>query len=178
MNNLELLKYPIGRYEKPVKISAKDVQEYIRILGNLPTELAKTVENFDDEKFATPYRENGWTVQQVITHVADSHSRAYAMFKRGLEENNLIIKPQNEKKATNFGDSQRNIVQQALQIISGSHESWVLDLKSLSDNELNLTFFYPDAGRTMLLPEFLAIFAWHSKHHLGHIKGLKDRMGW
>lgn len=87
MNDLELLKYPVGRFAIPTKITDEDVQDYIKILENLPTELAKTVENFDDEKFNTPYRENGWTVQQVITHVAEAHSRAYVRFKRGLEEN-------------------------------------------------------------------------------------------
>lgn len=178
MNTLELLKYPIGRFEMPAKIADEDVQEYIRILGNLPNELAKTVQNFDDEKFSTKYRENGWTVQQVVSHIANSHSRAYVMFKHGLEQNNIKVAPKSENILADLADTQRNIVQQALQVISESHESWVSDLKSLSDNELNLTFFYPDAGRTMSLPEFLAIFAWHSKHHLGHIKVLKDRMGW
>lgn len=178
MNDLELLKYPVGRFEMPTKISSEDVQDYIRILGNIPGELIKTVENFDNEKFDTQYRENGWTVQQVITHVFDAHSRAYVMFKRGLEENKIIIKPHNEKKLTDFGDIQNSAIQAVLQAIYSVHESWVLDLKSLSEQELNLTFFYPDAGRQMSLPEFLAIFAWHSKHHFAHIKGLKDRMGW
>ncbi|MEL1242123.1 YfiT family bacillithiol transferase [Flavobacterium flavipallidum] len=178
MNDLELLKYPVGRFEMPVKISDEDVQEYIRILGNLPVELVKTVENFDDEKFDTEYRENGWTVQQVIIHVADAHLRAYIMFKRGLEENNIIVNPHTEKKIMDFGASHNNAVQTALQTINNVHNNWVLDLKSLEDHEFDITFFYPDAGRTMSIPEFLAIFSWHSKHHFTHIKSLKDRMGW
>lgn len=178
MNDLELLKYPIGRFEMPKKIFDEDVQDYIEILGNLPTELAKTIENYDDEKLNTPYRENGWTVQQVITHVAEAHSRAYVMFKRGLEENKIIIKLHHEKKMKDLGDIQNNAVQTAVQTIYNAHQSWVLDLKYLSEQELKLTFFYPDAGRQMTLPAFLAIFAWHSKHHFAHIKGLKDRMGW
>lgn len=178
MIDLELLKYPIGRFAMPTKITDEDVQHYIRILENLAIELIKTVENFDNKKFDTPYRENGWTVQQVILHVADVHSRAYAMFKRGLEENNLIVKPQNEKKITDFGESHNNAAQTALETIYNIHRSWVLELKSLSEQELNLSFFYQDAGRTMSFPEFLAIFAWHSKHHFAHIKSLKDRMEW
>ncbi len=178
MNNLELLKYPIGRFKKPEKISDEDVQEYSRILGSFPAELAKTVENFDDEKFDTQYRENGWTVRQVVTHVADSHSRAYAMFKQALQENHLLVRPYTEKKRPELGGSKDNRVQRAFQLIYSVHERWFSDLQSLANHELNLTFFYPDAGRTMSLPEFLAIFSWHSKHHLGHIKGLKDRMGW
>jgi len=178
MNDLELLKYPVGRFSKPEKISDDDVQEYIRILENLPIELANTIENFDDEKFATQYRENGWTVQQVITHVADSHSRAYVMFKHGLEQNNIKVESNSNKKMSDLDLSAENIVKQAMQIISDSHKSWVLSLKTLSESELNLTFFYPDAGRQMPLPEFLSIFAWHSKHHLAHIKSLKDRKGW
>lgn len=178
MNDLELLKYPVGRFLMPTKITDEDVQEYIKILGNLPTEMAKTFRNFDDEKFDSPYRENGWTVQQVITHVADAHSRAYVRFKQGLEENKIIIKPHNENNVSDFGGHHNTAVKKALETIYTVHESWVLDLKSLSEQELNLTFFYPDAGRQMSLPEFLAIFAWHSKHHLAHIKSLKDRMGW
>lgn len=178
MNNLELLKYPVGRFVMSSKITDEDVKEYIKILENLPTELAKTVKNFDDEKFDSPYRENGWTVQQVITHVADAHSRAYIRFKQGLEDNKIVVKPHNEMKLLHFGGIQNNAVQIALQTIYNVHQSWVLDLKSLSEQELNLSFFYPDAGRQMSLPEFLAIFAWHSKHHFAHIKSLKDRLDW
>lgn len=178
MNNLELLKYPVGRFVMSSKITDEDVKEYIKILENLPTELAKTVKNFDDEKFDSPYRENGWTVQQVITHVADAHSRAYIRFKQGLEDNKIVVKPHNEMKLPHFGGIQNNAVQIALQTIYNVHQSWVLDLKSLSEQELNLSFFYPDAGRQMSLPEFLAIFAWHSKHHFSHIKSLKDRLDW
>lgn len=178
MNDLELLKYPVGRFAMPTKITDEDVQEYIKILENLPTELVKTVENFDDEKFASQYRENGWTVQQVIIHVADAHSRAYVRFKQGLEENKIVTKPYKEKNLADLGDIRNTAVQTALQSITNVHESWVLDLKSLSEQELNLTFFYPDAGRQMSLPEFLAIFAWHGKHHFAQIKSLKDRMGW
>ncbi|MDN3586072.1 putative metal-dependent hydrolase [Pedobacter aquatilis] len=178
MNDLELLKYPVGRFEMPAKISKEDVQSYIRILENLSAELIKTVENFDDEKFATQYRTNGWTVQQVITHVADAHSRAYGRFKQGLQENKIVVKPHNEKKLADFVGSNNSVVQTALKTIYDVHESWVLDLKSLSGELLNLTFFYPDAGRQMSLPQFLAIFAWHSQHHFAHIKSLKDRMEW
>lgn len=178
MDNLELRKYPVGRFSMPTKITDQDLQEYIEILGNLPTELAKTVRNFDDEKFNAPYRENGWTVQQVITHVADAHSRAYVRYGQGLEENKIVVKPHNEKKLPDFDDIQNSAVQTALQSITNVHDNWVLDLKSLSTQQLNLTFFYPDAGRQMSLPEFLAIFAWHSKHHFAQIKSLKDRMGW
>ncbi|OWR14544.1 YfiT family bacillithiol transferase [Chryseobacterium sp. VAUSW3] len=178
MNDLELLKYPIGRFAMPTKITDEDVQEYIKILENLPTELTKTVENFDDEKFNTPYRENGWTVQQVITHVAEAHSIAYVRFKQGLEENKIVAKLHNEKKVSDYSGIKNTAVQKALQTITNVHDNWVLDLKSLSEQQLKLSFFYPDAGRQMSLPEFLAIFAWHSKHHFAHIKSLKDRMEW
>jgi uncharacterized damage-inducible protein DinB len=178
MNDLELLKYPVGRFAMPTKITDEDVQKYIEILENLPNELAKTIANFDDEKFNTPYRENGWTVQQVITHVAEAHSRAYVRFKQGLEENKIVVKPNNEKNVLDFSHIRNSAVQIALQTITNVHDNWVLDLKSLSEQELKLSFFYPDAGRTMPIPEFLAIFAWHSKHHFAHIKSLKDRMEW
>jgi hypothetical protein len=74
--------------------------------------------------------------------------------------------------------SKDDTVQTAFQIIGSVHGRWFSDLQSLAEDELHVTFFYPGAGRTISLAEFLAIFAWHSKHHLGHIKGVKDRMGW
>ena len=178
MNDLESLRYPIGRFEMPAIITEENVQEYIRILEELPTQLAKTVENFDDKNFDTPYRENGWTVQQVIAHVADAHSRAYVRFKQGLQENKILVKAHNKTKVSDFLMHHNTVVQAALQTISNVHNSWVSDLKSLSDNDLKLVFFYPDAGRIISLPEFLAIFVWHSKHHFAHIKSLKDRMAW
>lgn len=178
MNELELLKYPVGRFEMPEKISIEDMQGYVGILGDFPGELLRTVENFDDEKFSTRYRENGWTVQQVIVHLADAHTRAYEMFRYGLKQNNLIIEPERGTGPLDLGANHNNAVQSSLEIICNAHQNWVLDLKSLSDHQLNITFFYPDAGREIPLGGFLAIFAWHSRHHLAHIKALKDRMGW
>lgn len=178
MNDLESLRYPIGRFEMPSIITDENVQEYIRTLEEFPTLLKKTVENFDDKKFGTPYRENGWTGQQVISHLADAHSIAYAMFKRGLEENNLILRPHNEPEKMDVSGNQSTTLHKALEVICHVHQCWSLDLHSLSDSELKINFFYPGAGRTISLAEFLSIFSWHTKHHLGHITGLKERMGW
>jgi hypothetical protein len=37
---------------------------------------------------------------------------------------------------------------------------------------------HPEQGKVMDLDRALAMYAWHGKHHVAHITGLRQRMGW
>jgi len=55
------------------------------------------IENLDEAQLNTSYRPEGWTVIQVIHHLADSHMNAYIRLKLSLTENNPTVKPYDEK---------------------------------------------------------------------------------
>ncbi|WP_298391103.1 DinB family protein, partial [Hydrotalea sp.] len=78
-------RYPIGKYE-PKPYSEAQKNEWLKAIQFLPEELERAVQTLDAAQLNTPYREGGWTVKQLIHHVADSHMNAYIRFKLGLTE--------------------------------------------------------------------------------------------
>src|SRR6188508_2348489 len=99
------LSYPIGQYQQqPFSIDRK--VEWMADIKFLPLQLENAVLNLDESQLHVPYREGGWTIQQVVHHVADSHMNAYIRFKLGLTEDNPTIKPYDEAAWANLSDTQ------------------------------------------------------------------------
>ena len=74
------LRYPIGKFIEPQTTNSANVSEWIRTIEKFPSSLRKTVESMNDERLDTPYRDGGWTVRQVVHHLADSHMNSYIRF--------------------------------------------------------------------------------------------------
>ena len=161
------LRYPIGEYDpKPFSIPQK--VEWLADIKFLPLQLESAVLNLDEKQLLTPYRDGGWTIQQLVHHVADSHINAYCRFKLGLTEENPTIKPYEEADWALLSDY-RMPVEPSLRIIEGLHQRWVTMLETFTEDEWNRTFVHPASGATMQLKKALALYAWHSKHHLAHV---------
>ncbi|PZU03249.1 MAG: metal-dependent hydrolase, partial [Chryseobacterium sp.] len=93
MNDLNLKKFPIGEFLQPKNISREELSDAIDVISDFPKRLKKLVENWSDEQLDTSYREGGWTVRQLINHIADSHINSFIRFKLALTEDNPTIKP-------------------------------------------------------------------------------------
>ena len=104
--DLELLKYPIGRYVKPESYSAETLMEWIAILEALPLWMDACIENLDHNHLQMACREGGWTIQQLVHHVADSHMNAFIRLKLALTEDNPTVKPYNEQTWAELPDTQ------------------------------------------------------------------------
>jgi uncharacterized damage-inducible protein DinB len=171
-------KYPIGQYEpKPFSIGQKI--EWMADIKFLPLQLENAVLNLDEHQLLTPYREGGWTVQQLVHHVADSHINAYCRFKLGLTEDNPTIKPYDEKRWAELNDTHKTPINISLTLLHALHQRWDEVLKQISDDEWNNhTVYHPESKRTMRLWFLLGMYAWHGKHHVAHITSLRERMGW
>src|SRR5918994_279600 len=89
-------RYPIGIYE-PQPFSIPTKVEWLADLKFLPLALENATLNLDENQLHTPYREGGWTIHQLVHHVADSHMNAYIRFKLGYTETNPTIRPYEEK---------------------------------------------------------------------------------
>lgn len=175
---LEQLKYPIGRFKKPEIISKEYLQNCISIIENFPEKLKSEVGQLTDKQLDTSYRENGWTIRQVIHHCADSHINSILRFKLALTEENPTIKPYFEDRFAELTDSRNFPIEASLQILEGTHKRWTALLKSLSEEDLQKTFIHPEHNKEFSLEENIGIYAWHCNHHLAHISNLKKRMGW
>lgn len=174
---MEDLRYPIGKYiVQPY--SAIQLQEWLNDIKYLPQHIENSIINLDDSQLATPYREGGWTIKQVVHHVADSHMNAYIRFKLRLTEDSLIIKPYDENAWANMIDSQNVPINISLTLLHALHIRWYEILSNMGIEDFNQTVFHPEHKKEFTLWELLGLYAWHSKHHVAHITSLRERKQW
>jgi uncharacterized damage-inducible protein DinB len=177
-NELEQLRYPIGKYVIPNPITDQHLKEWISILENLPARLDAMVATLSNEQLNTPYRPEGWTVKQLVHHVSDSHHHSYTRFKWGLTEDNPTIKPYFEKEWSNLFDAKSAPIQMSLDHLKAVHAKLVYLLKGLSNEDLQRKFTHPDGNEETTLVENIGRYAWHGSHHFAHIENLIKREGW
>jgi uncharacterized damage-inducible protein DinB len=135
------------------------------------------VQGLTGQQLDARYRPGGWTVRQVVHHVADSHLNAYIRFRLALTEDEPTIKPYDQAKWAELPDARTAPAETSLQLIDSLHQRWVVLLRSMSDADFARSFLHPERG-VMRLDTTLAMYAWHSRHHRAHITGLRERMGW
>lgn len=170
-------RYPIGKYQ-PQPFSANQKESWIRDLQFLPEELERAMLNLDAAQLETPYRDGGWTVQQVIHHVADSHMNAYIRFKLGLTEDNPTIRPYDEKGWALLADQTTVPVNVSITLLHALHQRWVASIRNLADANWERTVVHPEHGKQMSLWFLLGMYVWHGKHHTAHVTSLRERKGW
>jgi len=174
---MEELKYPIGKYI-PQPFSNEQLREWLLDIQTLPQQVEYAITNLDEAQLATPYREGGWTVKQLVHHVADSHMNAYIRFKLGLTEDNPSIKPYEENLWAEMIDTQNIPINVSITLLYALHTRWTEILKHISMEEWNRTVFHPEHKKEMTLWFLLGMYAWHSRHHVAHINKLRERKGW
>lgn len=174
---MEELRYPIGKYE-PQPYSEKQKEQWLIDIQFLPQHLENAVLNLDEAQLNTQYRPGGWTLRQVVHHVADSHANAYIRFKLGLTEVNPTIKPYDEEAWAKLNDTAVVPINVSLTLLHALHVRLLEVLKSIKEEEWERTVVHPEHGRQMSLWFLLGMYAWHGRHHTAHITSLRERMRW
>jgi hypothetical protein len=175
---LEPLRYPVGRFTYPPSVSPSDAAGFIAQIAELPANMRNAVKGLDEQQLSTPYRPEGWTVRQVVHHVPDSHMMAFIRFKLALTENTPTILPYNQTKWANLPDVANTPVEVSLALLDSVHARWVQLLRAMSATDFACQYIHPEYGKTFRLDSVLAMYAWHSRHHVAQITGLRARMGW
>lgn len=170
------LRYPIGPFRYEGEPTTETVESWIREIDQLPAQLEEAVRGLSDEQLDTVYRPEGWTVRQVVHHIADSHLNSYTRFKLALTENHPTIKPYEEGKWAQLPDSKLP-VDISLRLIESLHSRWVYILRNMKQEEFMRRFQHPESGGISLKVN-VGIYAWHGRHHLAHITSLRKRLGW
>ncbi|KPV42632.1 YfiT family bacillithiol transferase [Alicyclobacillus ferrooxydans] len=171
------LSYPIGRPQIPEVIDDAVIQSWIHDVLASPDALKAAVAGLTTDQLDTPYRPDGWTVRQVVHHLADTHMHTYTNFKHALTEDNPVIKPIDINAFAALPDSTAGEIEMSLLMFEGIQRRWAFLMKSMSPSDLERTFEHPRAGKRPL-SAILGVYAWHAKHHTAHITGLRERMGW
>ena len=170
-------RYPVGKFEMPAQVTAAARAEAIREIAATPEKLRAAVKELNDTQLDAPYREGGWTVRQLVHHVADSHINAYIRLRFALTETDPTIKPYDEQVWAKLEDAEHAPVEVSLRLIDPLHERWVRLLKSLKAEDFARKFVHPEHGpRTVDWLVFL--YAWHGRHHTAHVTELRKAKGW
>lgn len=170
-------RYPIGKFQPPAEYTSATRQAAIAQIYEMPIRLRAAVEGLTDQQLDTPYREGGWTVRQVVHHLADSHMNAYIRFKLAITEDEPMIKPYNEKRWAECADSLNADVEVSLVLIRSLHQRWTMFLKSFDESQFTRTYMHPETGRGVI-DRLLVLYAWHGRHHVAHITALRQEKGW
>jgi uncharacterized damage-inducible protein DinB len=171
------VKYPIGKHQM-VPFSQEEKEARLADILFLPRMLEYAVLNLNDDQIQTPYRDGGWTVNQVIHHVADSHMNAFIRFKLGLTEDNPTIKPYIQSAWGDTADVTAVPVNLSITLLHSLHHRWYELLKTITDEQWERTIYHPEQERKITIWELLLIYAWHGKHHAAHVTNLREQMGW
>jgi len=171
------LRYPIGKYTPAEKPTAEELSDFIGRIASLPDRLRQATQGFSTAQLDTPYREGGWTVRQVIHHVADSHMNAYIRVKWALTEQSPVIKAYDEKRWAETPETTEDPAL-SLALLKSLHAKWVVTLNKLSSEELRRDFIHPATKKSVRIEHLIGMYAWHGDHHLAHITALKERMKW
>lgn len=146
-------------------------------LAALPGQLRSAVQGWSAEQLDTPYRPDGWTVRQVLHHLADSHMNNYVRCRLALTEDQPTVKGYDEAAWAALADAKTADVAVSLDLLDNIHQRLVLLLRSLNEEQWQRAFRHSERG-LVRLDNNLALYAWHGKHHLAHITRLRERSGW
>lgn len=171
------LSYPIGKFKYEGPLTYAQREHMISEIEEAPARLRTAVAGLDDALLDTPYREGGWTVRQVVHHLADSHLNAYVRFRLALTEEQPLIKTYDQERWAQLADARTAPVEPSLRLFDSLHFRLTLLLKSLEAKDFERTINHPEHG-VVRLEQYLALYAWHGRHHVGHITTLRERMGW
>jgi uncharacterized damage-inducible protein DinB len=165
-------RYPVGRWAAP----PRDPAVWGRLIDEIavaPAQLRAAVAGLDAAQLDTPYREGGWTVRQVVHHVADSHMNAYIRFRKALTEDAPAITAYDEKRWAELADIRLD-PEPSLALVEALHVRWTALLRALRPEDFDRTYLHPEMG-PVPLSTALAMYAWHGRHHVAHIRGASGR---
>ncbi len=173
----EDLRYPIGRFTYAGPHARRERDRMIEEIAAAPLLMKEAVSGLSESRMDTPYRTGGWTVRQLVHHVADSHMNSFARFKLALTEDEPTIKPYHQELWAELPDSRETSAEISLHLLDALHRRWVTLLRAMSDEQFARTLRHPELG-VMPLDRMLALYAWHGKHHTAHIAALRRRSRW
>jgi len=172
------LRYPVGKFNRPTAtLTADQRRELVDQIAATPARMREAVAGLNESQLDTPYRDGGWSVRQVVHHVPDSHMNAYTRVKLALTEEQPTIKPYDEAAWAKLNDVRDTPIETSLVLLETLHSRWDTILRKMTDADFERTLMHPDMG-VMTLDAVIAMYAWHGRHHVGHITSLRARSGW
>jgi hypothetical protein len=167
----ELQKFPIGRFVRADAYTDAERAAHIERLATQPSRLAAAVSGFTEHDWIAPYRPGGWSVLQLVHHVADSHANAYIRIKLGLTEEAPTIKPYDQDAWSTLADNALSPLV-SLALLDATHTRLDAVLRSMRPEQFARVINHPENG-VMTLDQVAAMYAWHGDHHVAHLEAYR-----
>lgn len=171
------LQYPIGKFVEDPDVTPEKRKRWIEEIAAAPGVLRAAVARLTPEQLDTTYRPGGWTVRQVVHHLADSHVHVYVRFRLALTESEPTVKGYDAAAWAELFDARTGPIEASVALFDAVHQRWVLLLRSMTAADFARAFRRPDS-QVVTLDRALQMYAWHARHHVAHITTLSERMGW
>ena len=175
--DMEKIIYPIGRGELVDELSTANIEKWIKNIEDVPSLLSESIDGLSNAQLDTPYREGGWTIRQLVHHLADSNINSYVRFKLAVTEDEPTIKPWEQSDWAVLDDAMKLPVDISVKLLENLHIRWVTFLRSLSADEMKRIFHHPEGG-VVSVDENIWNYSWHSLHHIAQITVTRERKGW
>ena len=170
MDDLEKLRYPVGRLERAATpLDGATRERHLQTIEQLPSRMRSLVSGLRDAQLETPYRPGGWTIRQVVHHVPDSHMNAYIRMKLAVTEDAPAIRTYEEQLWAELPDGKNAPIDMSLALLDALHRRWIAFLRALPEAQLQRAFVHPEWGRVPI-DEAIVMYAWHCRHHTAHIE--------
>ncbi|OEH84140.1 metal-dependent hydrolase [Desulfuribacillus stibiiarsenatis] len=167
-------RYPIGVFEPAEEITKSLLTKYINDLNSIPSNLKESIDKLNEEQLNYSYRLDGWTVTQVVHHLADTHMNAYIRFKLALTESNPLVKTYDEVQWAELFDGVSAPIDTSVAIITGLHKRWGILIDSLTEQQLKRNFNHPVSGSSPI-ERLIEFYSWHGNHHIAHINLIVEK---
>mgnify|MGYP000706869619 CR=1 FL=1 len=138
--------FPIGKFSYSEDYTQEDLEQWIDDIALLPERIRNEINNCSDKVLLTPYRENGWTIREVITHLLDAHSNAVIRLKLALTEVHPTIKPYDQNAWVDIEHQFEIPLELTLQMLEDTHEKLIRIYQSLDAEQWKRTYENPEAG--------------------------------
>ena len=165
-------RYPIGTFVRADHYTGAERAAFIERLVAQPAAMAAAVSGLSADQLNCPYRAGGWTIRQLVHHVADSHVHMYIRVKLALSADEPLINAYDQDAWVLMADVTAVSPLVSLSIIATIHERVVAIFRSLSQADFERGIMHPENGR-MTVEQVLATYAWHGDHHIAHIRAAK-----
>ncbi len=163
-------RYPVGRIPRDsAPLGAPERTALIAAIAAAPGTLRGLVDGLTDAQLDTPYRAGGWTIRQVVHHLADSHINAYARMKFAVTEDAPAIKTYDEKLWAELPEARTAPPGLSLDLLDALHRRWTAFLTALPEVAFHKPYAHPELG-LVSLDEALRMYEWHCRHHTAHVR--------
>jgi hypothetical protein len=170
-------RYPIGRFTPDPNPTPDTRNRHIEQISGTPARLRRAIAGLSPDQLRTPYRDNGWTVQQVVHLLPDSHLNAYIRFKWAMTDDAPTIKAYDETAWAKLNDSESTPVEVSLTLLESLPARWTVLLRSLRPEDIQRRIVHPETGPHDL-HWLLHLYSWQGNHHVAHNTSLRERLGW